>query len=76
MYKANGYYPIIRCVCGHTLTLKRATVCQCGVTIRAGGVKSRRNSWRLYGVAPDAYNEKAQPHRMIVSIGWTNERTA
>lgn len=68
MYKINGWFPVVRCVCGKKHLLVRAVVCQCGATLRFR--KGRRGTVRPYGLAPDNYNFAAQPHKCIRVVDW------
>lgn len=67
MYRINGWFPVVRCVCGRETVLRRAQVCECGVTLR---IKYRGNAAYPRGTAPDSYNAKAQPYRMIEVVNW------
>lgn len=74
MYKINGWFPIVRCVCGREYTLQRAWVCACGVTLRV-----RYKGKTVYpggpGCVPDGYDLSAQPYQMAEVVGWQDAET-
>jgi hypothetical protein len=71
MYKANGYFPVLRCVCGREVLVKRATVCACGNTLRVGGLtKHYRKRYRIYGWGNLPENWNGEP---IHEVGWVND---
>jgi hypothetical protein len=67
MYKINGYFPLVRCVCGRSCLLKRATVCGCRATLRVKyGPGLKAHPYGLIAVE----HETMQPHKLIEITGW------
>lgn len=70
MYKYNGYIPRVRCLCGREMNLIRATVCECGVTMRFRHVPKQHRFLQPIALPPDSYDLANRPVKVPEVVEW------
>lgn len=63
MYKVNNCFPLVHCMCGRKILLQRATVCECGATLRFRRVSGNRKLCQPMAIIPEGYNLANKPNR-------------